>query len=97
MTKLLMLGGLCMSVANAMGQNMAGFNTCNYTGVTGVFFNPSSIADSRYRFDINLFSLDASAGSNKVAFSFGSLGNTFKGDTLRNQLFGNTPGKQSEQ
>ncbi len=33
--------------------------TGNYAGVTGVWMNPASIADSRYRFDINIIGYDS--------------------------------------
>ena len=48
-----------LAVATALpaaAQDFPGYRAGNYTGVNGVFFNPANIADSRYRFDVNLFS-----------------------------------------
>ncbi|TDW97285.1 DUF5723 family protein [Dinghuibacter silviterrae] len=76
-------------------QTLPGFSTGNYTGVTGVFSNPANIADSRYRFDVCLFSLDPDVASDRVSFKLGTLGSSLKGDSLRNQLFGGGTGTVS--
>lgn len=41
-----------------------GINTGNYAGVTGVMLQPASIVDSRYKFDINLFSIGTNFSNN---------------------------------
>lgn len=41
---------------NATSQDFLGISTGNFGGVTGVLLQPASIVDSRYKFDINLFS-----------------------------------------
>lgn len=81
--------------APAMAQDFPGFRSGNYTGVNGVFFNPANIADSRYRWDINFISLGTVVGNNKASFSLKDIGNSFKGDTLENQLFGENAGPSS--
>lgn len=52
-----------------VAQDYAGFRTGNYTGVNGVFFNPANIADSRYRWDLNLVAAGVSLGNNQVSFN----------------------------
>ena len=61
------LGSLTQSYA----QSYVGFLTDNYSGVHGVINNPASIADSKYKLDINL------AGGS------GFFGNDFLGFTLQ--------------
>ncbi|MGK2863658.1 MAG: DUF5723 family protein [Chitinophagaceae bacterium] len=76
-------------------QDFPGYRTGNYTGVNGVFFNPANIADSRYRWDVNLFSLNTSVGNNQASFKLKTIGETFKGDSIANQFIGNQPGASS--
>ncbi len=45
-------------------QGFAGINMGNYAGITGVMLQPASIVDSRFKFDINLFSTDARYSNN---------------------------------
>ncbi len=45
-------------------QRFVGFNTGNYAGITGVMIQPASIVDSRFKFDINLFSTDVRYSNN---------------------------------
>lgn len=45
-------------------QRFVGFNTGNYAGITGVMLQPASIVDSRFKFDINLFSTDVRYSNN---------------------------------
>jgi hypothetical protein len=76
-------------------QDFPGYRAGNYTGVNGVFYNPANIADSRYRWDFNLFSLSTSVGNNQASFRFKNIGNTFKGDSLINQFIGKDAGAAS--
>jgi len=41
----------------AKSQSYLGYFHDNYAGVQSVLFNPASIADSRFKTDINLFSI----------------------------------------
>jgi hypothetical protein len=59
-----------------------GYRSGNYTGVNGVFFNPANIADSRYRWDFNLFNLSASFGNNKASYSLKDLGKAINADSI---------------
>lgn len=48
---------------SANAQSYLGYVPDNYAGVQGVLYNPASIADSRFKADINLFSISSSAGN----------------------------------
>ncbi len=77
---------LCIGIPS-FAQDMPGYRAGNYSGVNGVFFNPASIADSRYRWDLNLFSLSTLAVNNNASFSFKEL-REFEDDKIKTQLFG---------
>ena len=94
MNKFLALFMLVISYSLA-AQDFPGYRAGNYTGVNGVFFNPANIADSRYRWDFNLFSLSTSVGNNQASFSFKNIGDTFKDDSLSNQFIGKNAGAAS--
>lgn len=47
----------------ATAQSYMGYFHDNYAGVQSVLFNPAMIADSRFKTDINLFSVSAFAGN----------------------------------
>jgi len=53
-------------IANNYAQQFIGLGSGNYSGVTGLTLNPSSIADSRHKFDINLFSISSYFDNNLV-------------------------------
>src|SRR6185437_1580891 len=48
----------------AFSQSFAGYGYDNYAGVNSMVLNPSSIADSRYKVNVNIFSISALAGNN---------------------------------
>jgi len=48
------------SIAKTNAQSYMGYIPDNYAGVQGVLFNPASIADSRFKTDINIFSTSSS-------------------------------------
>ncbi|MEL1252428.1 DUF5723 family protein [Flavobacterium sp. DGU38] len=60
--KLLVLLILVTSFA-ARAQSYLGYFHDNYAGVQSVLFNPASIADSRFKTDINVFSVSSSVGN----------------------------------
>ncbi len=76
-------------VFQANAQNFPGYRTGNYTGVNGVFFNPANIADSRYRWDVNLFSVNAFVGNNKGEFKLKDITSTESGNFEDRFLDGN--------
>lgn len=88
-----------LAVATALpaaAQDFPGYRAGNYTGVNGVFFNPANIADSRYRFDVNLFSLNTYVGNDQASFKLKDVfKNSFEFDTLKNQMFGHNAGASS--
>lgn len=49
---------------NLKGQNYMGFNSSNYAGINGIFLQPASIADSRYKFDFNFVGMDYTIANN---------------------------------
>lgn len=76
-------------------QDFAGYRTGNYTGVNGTFFNPAHIADSRYRYDFNLFSLSTSVGNNRASFNIKNVVKAFDVDSLQEQVLGKDAGPSS--
>jgi hypothetical protein len=76
-------------------QDFPGFRTGNYSGVNGVFFNPANIADSRFSFDLNLFSFSTGVGNNKASFSLKDISTSLNSDNISDQLFSNSGGLNS--
>lgn len=74
--------------STASAQEFAGYRSSNYTGVNGVFYNPANIADSRFRWDVNLLGVSALFGNNQVGFgldtNLDSLANTVFERTMKN-------------
>lgn len=79
----------------ALAQDFPGYRAGNYAGVNAVFFNPANVADSRYRWDFNLFSLNLSVANSNASFKLKDIGNSFDGDSLKNQVFGKDAGPAS--
>jgi hypothetical protein len=67
-SKVLLTSLTLLASAQLQAQDFLGLSTGNYAGVTGVHLQPASIADSRYRFDINLTSFSLGFKSNFVGF-----------------------------
>lgn len=59
-----------------------GFRSGNYSGVNGVFYNPASIVDNRYRWDVNLQSTHVAAGNNFMSFQLRKLPALLKNDSI---------------
>jgi outer membrane protein OmpA-like peptidoglycan-associated protein len=57
------------SALTAKAQSYVGFYHDNYAGVQSVLFNPASIADSRFKTDINIFSISGSVGNDLYGVS----------------------------
>lgn len=51
------------SFYSANAQSYLGYTPDNYAGVQSVLYNPASIADSRFKADINLFSMSSAVGN----------------------------------
>ena len=84
-----------LSVLCTEAQHLPGLSSGNYSGVHGVFSNPANIADSRYRFDVNLFSLNTLVANNQASYSLKNLSSGFKTDSMENQVFGKDAGPAS--
>ncbi|WP_417940995.1 DUF5723 family protein [Flavobacterium sp. RS13.1] len=65
MKKQLLILFIFLTSAVATAQSYLGYFNDNYAGVQSVLFNPASIADSRFKTDVNLFSV-SSAVSNDL-------------------------------
>ena len=48
-------------------QDWLGLHSSNYAGVQGISFQPASIADSRYKFQMNLIGISAGLGNNYLS------------------------------
>lgn len=85
---IMVLASLC-----AQSQSYPGFRSSNYTGVTGVFFNPANIADSRYRWEVNVFAIDGFVGNNQNGLKFKDITkSSFNADSFKTKLLrGNGP------
>lgn len=89
---LMLCFALCFTAAVASAQDFSGYRAGNFTGVNGAFFNPASIADSRYRFDFNLFSVSGYVGNNQASFNLKDIVRSFDADSLQQQLIGKNAG-----
>jgi outer membrane protein OmpA-like peptidoglycan-associated protein len=67
-------------------QTFSGYRTGNYTGVNGVFFNPASIADNRYQWDVNIFAVNGFVGNNQSGLRFSDITRSFNADSLKSRL-----------
>lgn len=78
-------------VMTAAAQTYPGYRTGSYTGVNGVFFNPANIADSRYKWDVNIFGINGFVGTSQSGLRFSDITRSFNGDSLKSKLLrGNT-------
>lgn len=83
---------LYLFIVNTLfAQQYQGFNSSNYSGVTGIYENPANIADSRYLLDINLVSADFNFNNNYIAFNTQllSINNNPIADSSYNNAFQN--------
>ena len=79
---------LCFFAAG-YSQSFVGYNTSNYTGVSGVFFNPANAADSRYHWSFNLLQLNASVANNTASYKLSEISDALDDDKLLNKLYDN--------
>jgi len=86
MRKGLLLFLLLSLVMMAGAQTYPGYRTGSYTGVNGVFFNPANIADSRYKWDINVFAINGFVGTSQSGLRFSDITRSFNGDSLKSKL-----------
>ena len=81
---------LLFIITTAHAQSFTGYSSCNYTGVTGVFFNPAYAADSRYHWDLNLVQVNASVYNDAVTYKLNSFTKNFNSDEMLNKLYSST-------
>src|ERR1700754_816637 len=60
-TLFLLLTCLCLT---ASSQSFIGYGYDNYAGVNGLILNPGTLADGKYKVNVNLFSISGLAGNN---------------------------------
>lgn len=78
-----------ISTESAKSQNFLAFSNDNYSGATGMMYQPASIADSRYKFDMEVFAASSRIENNwwsvdhSVLFNFKTMQDSnFRGDYL---------------
>ncbi|AWG23129.1 hypothetical protein FFWV33_17135 [Flavobacterium faecale] len=76
------------SFVSANAQSYLGYTHDNYAGVQGVLFNPASIVDSRFKTDINLFSISTSLNNDAYGVSISdALKSNYDFDTQAKKSF----------
>lgn len=73
MKKLFFLALSVMGFSNLYAQGNLGYHSDNYSGVHSLNFNPAEIVDSRYRFHMNIFSLDQTFSNNYLGVKGSAL------------------------
>lgn len=73
MKKIYLFAACLLGTITANSQSYVGFLTDNYSGVHGVINNPASIADSRFKADINLIGVSALVGNDFFGFNVSDL------------------------
>lgn len=89
MKKILLFSIYCIVTTISFAQNFPGYNSSIYSGVNGVFSNPSNVVSSKYRWNVNLISLQAGVANNNASFSLSNIASTFDEDA-DSLLFGNS-------
>lgn len=74
-TLLAILGGMSFSIG--FSQTLPGYNTSNYSGVNGVFSNPANVVGSKYKWNVNLFSLSGGLANDNASYSLKNISSTF--------------------
>ena len=70
------------SLTQVKAQDYLGFNQSNYAGVTGVYQQPASIADSRMKFDMTLVGANIYVYNNYVGMKHDALNKTASWSTI---------------
>ena len=70
---------LLMLSYSSFSQNYLGVSSSNYAGTMGMDIQPASFVDGRFKFDLNLFSLNFNAYQNFGAFDASILPKWWKG------------------
>lgn len=73
MKKVILFFSIALSTYTSIAQDMLGFMNSNYAGVTGLYLQPASIVDSRYRTDISLVGFSVNAYNNYIGMDPAAL------------------------
>ena len=73
--KLLFSMIILVGISNVSAQNYLGILNSNYAGVMGTDLQPASFVDGRFKFDLNLFSMNFSAYQNFAYFDAAAMRN----------------------
>ncbi|HNX42983.1 MAG TPA: DUF5723 family protein [Bacteroidales bacterium] len=68
MKKITFLLAICLltGITHGYSQRYLPFASSNYAGVTGVYLQPASIADSRYKFDLTIAGVEGTFNNNYI-------------------------------
>ncbi|THU34167.1 OmpA family protein [Niastella caeni] len=87
MKKSLALGLISCIPLYGLSQQFTGYSYDNYSGVHGMLQNPASVAGSKYKVNINLFSMSALAGNNAYELKKDKFSNFDFSDLEENRDF----------
>lgn len=87
MRKLFFFSCFIVSALTAFSQNFPGYSSGNYSGVNGVFSNPANVVSSRYKWNVNLLSVNAAVANNNASFNLSNITSAFDGE-VDSLLFG---------
>lgn len=73
MRKILLALALLAGLKPTFSQDFLGFVNSNFSGVTGLYLQPASIVDSRFRTDISLFGFNTNAYNNYIGLKPSAL------------------------
>ncbi|RYF11192.1 MAG: hypothetical protein EOO42_21630 [Flavobacteriales bacterium] len=71
---------------SSFSQDLPGFRTSNYSGVSGVFSNPANVSQNNYSWDVSLFSVSAGIGNNNASFGLQNLSDLTKENAITDKL-----------
>ncbi len=94
MRKILLFFTFLFFTFASFAQDIPGYNVSNYAGISGFHLNPASIADSRYKFDMNLIGGGVGFYNNYIGFRRQIVGDLIRGnangDYMREGVNSNT-------
>jgi len=81
---ILLIFCILLTSLSSVGQDLFGYRNSNYAGVSGIDLNPASIADSRYKADVNLFGGSVSIYQNYYGMDTKALKKPFSDNSAFN-------------
>src|ERR1043166_1165380 len=64
---------LLLFAGSARAQDFLGFSNSNWSGITGIYYNPANIADNRMKFDMDLFGMNMYFANNYIGMKHEAL------------------------